>query len=111
MATQKFHGSKKGRKVIDGLFAGRSIHGGRVVGGSVALFVCRFEAGSAAATARRVGVFHLEPGIVQRVFVIDLGAVEKFQALGIDSTADHAIPGKTIPIGDPTKAPIEEMLA
>jgi hypothetical protein len=34
-----------------------------------------------------------------------------FQALGIDSTADHTIPGKTIPIGDPTKAPIEELLA
>lgn len=34
-----------------------------------------------------------------------------FQALGIDSTANHDIPGKTIPIGDPTKAPIDELLA
>ncbi|MHC4880504.1 MAG: DUF1501 domain-containing protein [Planctomycetota bacterium] len=34
-----------------------------------------------------------------------------FQALGIDPTADHDIAGKTIPIGDPTKAAIEEILA
>jgi hypothetical protein len=34
-----------------------------------------------------------------------------FQALGIDSTADHDIPGKTIPIGDPAMGPIEELLA
>ncbi|REJ72068.1 MAG: DUF1501 domain-containing protein [Planctomycetota bacterium] len=34
-----------------------------------------------------------------------------FQAVGIDSSADHEIAGKSIPIGDPVAAPIEEILA
>jgi hypothetical protein len=34
-----------------------------------------------------------------------------FQALGIDSTSDHDVPGKSIPIGDPAMAPIQELLA
>ncbi len=34
-----------------------------------------------------------------------------FQALGLDTTQNHDIPGRNIPIGDPTAAPIEELLA
>lgn len=33
------------------------------------------------------------------------------QALGIDSTQDHAVAGKSIPIGDPAAEPIQELLA
>ena len=33
------------------------------------------------------------------------------QALGIDSTAYHALDGRTVPIGDPAKQPIEELLS
>lgn len=33
------------------------------------------------------------------------------QALGIDSTQDHAVAGKSIPIGDPAAEPIRELLA
>ena len=33
------------------------------------------------------------------------------RALGIDSTASHEIQGKSIPMGDPTGLPIEELLA
>lgn len=33
------------------------------------------------------------------------------QAVGIDSTKDHDVAGKTIPIGDPTAEPIKELLA
>ena len=33
------------------------------------------------------------------------------QALGLDTTTNHDIPGKAIPIGDPAAAPIEELLA
>ncbi|QDU03536.1 hypothetical protein V6x_32570 [Gimesia chilikensis] len=33
------------------------------------------------------------------------------QALGIDSTSDHEIGGRSIPIGDPTTQPIKELLA
>ncbi len=33
------------------------------------------------------------------------------QALGIDSTNDHEIDGRSIPIGDPTAQPIKELLA
>ena len=33
------------------------------------------------------------------------------QALGIDSTAYHALDGRSVPIGDPAKQPIEELLA
>ncbi len=33
------------------------------------------------------------------------------QALGIDSTRDHEIGGRSIPIGDPTTQPIKELLA
>lgn len=33
------------------------------------------------------------------------------QALGIDSTNDHEIAGRSIPIGDPTAQPIKELLA
>lgn len=33
------------------------------------------------------------------------------QALGIDSTNDHEISGRSIPIGDPTAQPIKELLA
>lgn len=32
------------------------------------------------------------------------------QALGLDTTQNHDIPGKTIPIGDPASAPIKELL-
>ncbi len=32
-------------------------------------------------------------------------------ALGLDSTTDHDVAGKSIPIGDPAAAPIEELLA
>jgi uncharacterized protein (DUF1501 family) len=32
------------------------------------------------------------------------------QAVGIDSTMDHAVAGKSIPIGDPAAGPIEELL-
>ena len=34
-----------------------------------------------------------------------------FKALGIDSSEYHDLPGRAIPIGDPTGAPIEELLA
>lgn len=34
-----------------------------------------------------------------------------FQALGLDTTADHDIGGRPVPIGDPAAAPIEELLA
>ena len=34
-----------------------------------------------------------------------------FQALGLDSWQDHDLAGKTVPIGDPSTAPIEELLA
>ena len=34
-----------------------------------------------------------------------------FHALGLDSTQDHDIDGRTIPIGDPAMAPIKELLA
>ena len=33
------------------------------------------------------------------------------RALGLDSSADHQVAGKSIPIGDPTADPIEELLA
>lgn len=33
------------------------------------------------------------------------------QAVGIDSTQEHAVEGKSIPIGDPAVAPIKELLA
>lgn len=33
------------------------------------------------------------------------------QALGIDSTGDHEVAGRSIPIGDPTAQPIKELLA
>jgi hypothetical protein len=33
------------------------------------------------------------------------------QALGLDSTAQHDVPGRTIPIGDPSGEPIKELLA
>ncbi|MCA9018517.1 MAG: DUF1501 domain-containing protein, partial [Planctomycetaceae bacterium] len=33
------------------------------------------------------------------------------QALGIDSTKDHEIIGRSVPIGDPSTAPIKELLA
>ncbi|WP_417383369.1 DUF1501 domain-containing protein [Gimesia sp.] len=33
------------------------------------------------------------------------------QALGIDSTKDHEIAGRSVPIGDPATAPIKELLA
>ena len=33
------------------------------------------------------------------------------QALGLDSAAEHDIPGRSIPIGDPTAGPIQELLA
>lgn len=34
-----------------------------------------------------------------------------FSALGIDTFADHDVPGRSIPIGDPAAAPIKELLA
>lgn len=34
-----------------------------------------------------------------------------FDALGIDPKADHDVPGKSIPIGDPAKSTIQELLA
>ena len=34
-----------------------------------------------------------------------------FQALGLDATSSHDVPGKTIPIGDPSVEPIKELLA
>ena len=34
-----------------------------------------------------------------------------FQALGLDTTQPHDIPGNPIPIGDPAMAPIHELLA
>lgn len=34
-----------------------------------------------------------------------------FQALGLDSGRDHDLVGKTVPIGDPSTSPIEELLA
>lgn len=33
------------------------------------------------------------------------------QALGVDTTQNHDIPGRPVPIGDPSVAPIEELLA
>ncbi len=33
------------------------------------------------------------------------------QAVGLDSTADHDLPGRSIPIGDPSAQPIKELLA
>ncbi|MBQ16934.1 MAG: hypothetical protein CMJ65_07390 [Planctomycetaceae bacterium] len=33
------------------------------------------------------------------------------QALGLDSTANHDLGGRTVPIGDPTRSPIKELLA
>lgn len=33
------------------------------------------------------------------------------QAVGINSSNDHAIPGRSVPIGDPAASPIEELLA
>ncbi len=33
------------------------------------------------------------------------------QAVGLDSTADHDLPGRSIPIGDPAAEPIKELLA
>ena len=33
------------------------------------------------------------------------------QALGIDSTRDHEIAGRSVPIGDPAASPIKELLA
>ena len=33
------------------------------------------------------------------------------QAVGLDSTADHEVAGRSIPIGDPTTQPIKELLA
>ena len=33
------------------------------------------------------------------------------QAVGLDSTADHDLPGRSIPIGDPSAAAIKELLA
>ena len=33
------------------------------------------------------------------------------QAVGLDSTADHDLPGRSIPIGDPSVEPIKELLA
>jgi len=34
-----------------------------------------------------------------------------FQALGLDSNSDHDLPGRSIPIGDPSTEPIKELLA
>jgi uncharacterized protein (DUF1501 family) len=34
-----------------------------------------------------------------------------FRALGIDTTADHDVAGKSLPIGDPSVTAIEELLA
>ncbi len=34
-----------------------------------------------------------------------------WQALGLDSTADHDLDGRSVPIGDPAAAPIKELLA
>lgn len=34
-----------------------------------------------------------------------------FRALGIDTTQHHDLPGKKIPIGDPARSPVEELLA
>lgn len=34
-----------------------------------------------------------------------------FRALGLDTAQDHNVPGKSIPIGDPSCSPIEELLA
>lgn len=33
------------------------------------------------------------------------------QAVGLDSTSDHDLPGRSVPIGDPAAAPIQELLA
>ena len=33
------------------------------------------------------------------------------QAVGVDSTADHDLQGRSIPIGDPSAEPIKELLA
>ena len=34
-----------------------------------------------------------------------------FEALGLDSSANHDLGGRIVPIGDPAKAPIKELLA
>ena len=34
-----------------------------------------------------------------------------FRALGLDTSTNHDIPGRPVPIGDPSASPIEELLA
>jgi len=73
---------------------------------SIALGGCGIQPGATIGVTNEKGT-----AVVDRE--IDAGHLfhTYLQALGIDSTNDHEISGRSIPIGDPTAQPIKELLA
>jgi len=73
---------------------------------SIALGGCGIQAGAVVGKTNDTGT-----EVAERE--VDAGHLfhTYLQAVGLDSTADHDLPGRSIPIGDPAAQPIKELLA